>query len=193
MCKVLKPDRTDETFRSDLVPPDPLLTPNKKRTADLLKRFAPRDMVALLKGLEDEITMCECNLREELEKRRKYRIDASRRTHNYQEFITTFILMLAEQGKLPDLLEKALSAGSALSSENGAEQQPESPSAVFFEELLSMNLETTRRNLNENVQTEPCQSSKTSMSHGLSELMTNYVADAEPEPQVRIANGNMKD
>lgn len=49
----------------------------------------------------------------ELEKRKKYRVDDSRRTHNYDEFITTFLLMLAEQGKLPELLERGMSNTSA--------------------------------------------------------------------------------
>ena len=118
----------------------PMASP-RARTADLLKKFAPRDLVALLKALEDEIKTCESSLREELEKRKRYRVDDSRRTHNYEEFITTFLLMLAEQGKLPDLLEKALNNGSTTSQTNDVAdtnvESPESPSSAFFAELAS--------------------------------------------------------
>ena len=34
---------------------------------------------------------------QENEKRRKHRVDDARRVHNYDEFVTTFISMLAEQ------------------------------------------------------------------------------------------------
>jgi len=71
----------------------------------------------------------------ELEKRKKFRVDDSRRTHNYDEFITTFLLMLAEQGKLPDLLEKGLSNGTNhVVPVNGFDDEgPQSPSAFFAE------------------------------------------------------------
>lgn len=113
----------------------------RARTADLLKKFAPRDLVALLKALEDEIKTCEANLKDELEKRKRYRVDDSRRTHNYEQFITTFILMLAEQGKLPELLDKALNNGTG-SSQNSEVidtnvESPGSPSSAFFAELAS--------------------------------------------------------
>ena len=80
----------------------------KASSAALTKSFGPRDLVALSKALNNEINICEHNLKDELEKRRRYRVDDSRRIHNYDEFINTFILMLAEQKKLPGLLEKAL-------------------------------------------------------------------------------------
>ncbi|KAF4522992.1 hypothetical protein B566_EDAN009584, partial [Ephemera danica] len=62
--------------------------------------FAPKDLLALLKNLENEINTCELNLRDENEKRRK--------THNYDEFICTFLSMLAQQGKLADLVQQHL-------------------------------------------------------------------------------------
>lgn len=68
--------------------------------------FAPKDLLALLKNLEGEISLCEGNLRDENEKRKKYTIDDSRRTHNYDEFICTFLSMLAQQGKLADLVQQ---------------------------------------------------------------------------------------
>lgn len=48
------------------------------------------------------------SLRDENEKRRKHKIDDCRRVHDYDEFITTFVSMLAEQSLLGDLLEHGL-------------------------------------------------------------------------------------
>uniref|UniRef100_T1IWJ3 Ubiquitin carboxyl-terminal hydrolase n=1 Tax=Strigamia maritima TaxID=126957 RepID=T1IWJ3_STRMM len=69
-------------------------------------RFAPKDLLALLKNVETEIATCETNLRDEIEKRKKYKIDDYRRTHNYDEFICTFLSLLAQQGKLADLVQQ---------------------------------------------------------------------------------------
>ncbi|GFT96915.1 ubiquitin carboxyl-terminal hydrolase BAP1 [Nephila pilipes] len=71
-------------------------------------RFAPKDLLALLKTVETEIELCELNLYDEIEKRKKYKVDDCRRTHNYDQFICTFLSMLAEQGKLADLVEQQL-------------------------------------------------------------------------------------
>nr|XP_022302279.1 ubiquitin carboxyl-terminal hydrolase BAP1-like isoform X2 [Crassostrea virginica] len=68
--------------------------------------FTPKDLLALLKNVENEIKLCEVNLKDELEKRRKYQIDDCRRTHNYDQFICTFLSMLAKEGHLADLVEK---------------------------------------------------------------------------------------
>lgn len=68
--------------------------------------FAPQDLLALLKNLEAEISVCQASLRDENEKRKKYKVDDSRRTHNYDEFICTFLSMLAEQGKLASLVQQ---------------------------------------------------------------------------------------
>lgn len=70
--------------------------------------FAPHDLLALLKTVEAEIGACEAALRDELDKRRKYVVDDCRRTHNYDQFICTFLSMLAEQGQLADLVEQQL-------------------------------------------------------------------------------------
>jgi len=72
--------------------------------------FAPKDLLALLRNLENEICLCEMNLKDENDKQNKYKIDDCRRTHNYDEFICTFLSMLAEQGKLADLVEQNLIA-----------------------------------------------------------------------------------
>ncbi|XP_022916742.1 ubiquitin carboxyl-terminal hydrolase calypso [Onthophagus taurus] len=70
--------------------------------------FAPQDLLALLRNLEHEICLCEMNLKDENDKQNKYKIDDCRRTYNYDEFICTFLSMLAEQGKLADLVEQHL-------------------------------------------------------------------------------------
>ncbi|XP_065159733.1 ubiquitin carboxyl-terminal hydrolase calypso [Atheta coriaria] len=70
--------------------------------------FAPQDLLALLRNLESEICVCELNLKDENDKQNKYKIDDCRRTHNYDEFICTFFSMLAQQGKLADLVEQHL-------------------------------------------------------------------------------------
>lgn len=79
-----------------------------KNTETSHHTFAPKDLLALLKNLEGEITVCEGNLRDENEKRKKYKVDDCRRTHNYDEFICTFLSMLAQQGKLADLVQQHL-------------------------------------------------------------------------------------
>lgn len=91
----------------------PLTMGNKLKPDDIEKKietphhtFAPKDLLALLKNLEGEISLCEGNLRDENEKRKKYKIDDCRRTHNYDEFICTFLSMLAQQGKLADLVQQ---------------------------------------------------------------------------------------
>ncbi|XP_063979192.1 ubiquitin carboxyl-terminal hydrolase calypso [Diachasmimorpha longicaudata] len=70
--------------------------------------FAPKDLLALLKNLEHEISICETCLKDENDKRNKYKIDDCRRTHNYDEFICTFLSMLAQQGKLAELVQQHL-------------------------------------------------------------------------------------
>lgn len=72
--------------------------------------FSPKDLLALVKNLELEINMSEGILREENEKRNKYKIDDCRRTHNYDQFICTFLTMLAQKGILPDLVQQHLGA-----------------------------------------------------------------------------------
>lgn len=93
--------------------------------------FAPKDLLALVKNLEEEINLCEGNilkfsillslqifnsfifltaqLRDEHEKRKQYKTDDCRRVHNYDQFICTFLSMLAQQGKLADLVQQHLS------------------------------------------------------------------------------------
>ncbi|PNI80293.1 BAP1 isoform 8, partial [Pan troglodytes] len=56
-----------------------------------------------------EIANYEACLKEEVEKRKKFKIDDQRRTHNYDEFICTFISMLAQEGMLANLVEQNIS------------------------------------------------------------------------------------
>ncbi|ERL87718.1 ubiquitin carboxyl-terminal hydrolase calypso isoform X1 [Dendroctonus ponderosae] len=87
---------------------DPVIA--EKKNQDILEphTFAPKDLLALLRNLENEICVCEMSLKDENDKQNKYKIDDCRRTHNYDEFICTFLSMLAEQGKLADLVEQNL-------------------------------------------------------------------------------------
>lgn len=89
---------------------DPKKEKKKKDEPQLIEphKFAPKDLLALLKTVENEIAVYESNLKDEVEKQKKYRIDDSRRTHNYDDFICTFLTMLAEQGELTSLVEQQL-------------------------------------------------------------------------------------
>lgn len=66
--------------------------------------FSPKDMLALLNNLETEITSTEQLLSDENDKRNMFKVDDCRRTHNYDEFICTFLSMLAHEGALGELL-----------------------------------------------------------------------------------------
>lgn len=71
-------------------------------------KAALKDLKVLSQELQNSIEKIESQLKEEIDKRRKYKIDNSRRTHNYEPFIMTFLSMLATQGNLADLIEKDL-------------------------------------------------------------------------------------
>lgn len=102
-----------------------------------LRTFAKQDLVNLLDVINFEIEKCEQILREENDKRERYRIDDSRRIHNYDEFVNTFILMLADQKLLPNLIKKAMSGNSEETSnaDNGNYNQP--TASAFFDEVLA--------------------------------------------------------
>jgi len=87
--------------------PEPHHRHRRKRRSS--QAFTPKDLLDLLKNVENEIELCETNLREENEKRKKYKIDACRRTHNYDQFLVTFLSMLAEQNLLAPLVEESIS------------------------------------------------------------------------------------
>ncbi|KAI1892923.1 hypothetical protein AGOR_G00138510 [Albula goreensis] len=73
------------------------------------EKYSPKELLALLKCVEADIANYEACLKEEVEKRKKYKIDDQRRTHNYDEFICTFISMLAQEGMLASLVEQNIS------------------------------------------------------------------------------------
>ncbi|CAG5980746.1 unnamed protein product [Menidia menidia] len=79
---------------------------DSKPTGD---KYSPKELLALLKCVEADIANYEVYLKEEVEKRKKYKIDDQRRTHNYDEFICTFISMLAQEGMLASLVEQNIS------------------------------------------------------------------------------------
>lgn len=79
---------------------------NTKPSGD---KYSPKELLALLKCVEADIANYEVYLKEEVEKRKKYKIDDQRRTHNYDEFICTFISMLAQEGMLASLVEQNIS------------------------------------------------------------------------------------
>jgi len=70
--------------------------------------FAPKDLLSILRSIETDIHCTENKMRDEVEKRRKYRVDDCRRVHNYDEFITSFLAMLTERNMLADLVEHGL-------------------------------------------------------------------------------------
>lgn len=81
--------------------------------------FTPKDLLALLKNLESEITVTEQFLNDENDKRSMFKVDDCRRTHNYDEFICTFLSMLATT--VPELVVQhlpSLRRPAALSGQN---------------------------------------------------------------------------
>ncbi|XP_055700625.1 ubiquitin carboxyl-terminal hydrolase calypso [Phlebotomus papatasi] len=70
--------------------------------------FSPKDLLALLKNLESEIATTEQHLSDENDKRAMFKVDDCRRTHNYDEFICTFLSMLAHEGALGELVSQHL-------------------------------------------------------------------------------------
>ncbi|XP_054169280.1 ubiquitin carboxyl-terminal hydrolase BAP1-like [Oppia nitens] len=133
---------TNHSSSSSLVSPNlSLTTPSKAFTAV--------DLVALLKNLEVDIQSTETNLKEELEKRRKYRIDDSRRTHNYDTFITTFLTMLAERGQLADLIERDLGVNTSISNCTPNEQKRLNSTQVVPQTLIT-SIKSSMSNNNSN-------------------------------------------
>jgi len=70
--------------------------------------FSPKDLLSILRSIETDIHCTDNKMRDEVEKRRKYRVDDCRRVHNYDEFITSFLAMLTERNMLADLVEHSL-------------------------------------------------------------------------------------
>ena len=96
-------------------PPDEAFSTFDPRTKELFEphKFAPKDLLTLLKTIESDIYACDDSLRDENEKRKKHRVDDCRRVHDYDDFITTFLAMLSERGYLGDLLEHSMNLTSS--------------------------------------------------------------------------------
>jgi hypothetical protein len=75
----------------------------------LCKDIAMTDLKQIEMKLCQEIQLCEQRLNDEEEKRKKYKMDALRRKHAYDEFIVTYLKILAENGKLAEIVRTALS------------------------------------------------------------------------------------
>merc|ERR1711997_36939 len=100
----------DEVIEVDLEETDDAISKFDPRTKQLFEphKFAPKDLLILLKTIEADENEMKILLRDENEKRKKHRVDDSRRVHDYDQFIQTFLAMLAERGHLGDLLEHSL-------------------------------------------------------------------------------------
>ena len=72
-------------------------------------RFSPSSLLSLLRNIEVDISDCRSILQEANERRRRHAIDDCRRSHDYDQFITAFLSMLAERGHLGNLLEHGIS------------------------------------------------------------------------------------
>ncbi|XP_031641210.1 ubiquitin carboxyl-terminal hydrolase calypso [Contarinia nasturtii] len=70
--------------------------------------FTIKDLSSLLKNLEAEIALNEQHLNDENDKRYMFKVDDCRRTHNYDEFICTFLSMIAQRGILAELVSQQL-------------------------------------------------------------------------------------
>ncbi|CAH0398339.1 unnamed protein product [Chilo suppressalis] len=71
------------------------------------------ELNALISSIASEIQSCQQALNDENDKRDMYKVDDCRRTHNYDEFICTFLSMLAERGALAELVAAQLERGRA--------------------------------------------------------------------------------
>lgn len=112
----------------------------KKELVDFYCDYTVQDLLKVLKKIEQEISQCDHNIKEETEKRTKFYVDDSRRTHNYSEFITTYLLMLTEQKKLHEFVEpKAGAAAGATANPTKCRTDRECEDAPikFFKEILT--------------------------------------------------------
>lgn len=129
--------------------------------------FSSNYLCTLLANLENEISVTQQHLDDENDKRHKYKVswaiklvdrkilpklfsfkvDDCRRTHNYDEFITTFLTMLAQEGALSELVQQHLRAKGKLST-----LQRQSKSKLLVKKVASANgsnVPSTNGNANE--------------------------------------------
>ncbi|XP_017867082.1 PREDICTED: ubiquitin carboxyl-terminal hydrolase calypso [Drosophila arizonae] len=118
--KLLKADEQgDDQQRPDT--PNTLLEPSA---------FTARDLQSLLKNLDTEIAINEQHLADENDRRQMFKVDASRRTHNYDKFICTFLSMLAHQGVLGELVSQHLLPTKKISGQSAANRLSKQSSAA---------------------------------------------------------------
>ena len=81
---------------------DQLLELTRKEVSDA-QSLEERLQVAVARVVvnDEELESCKSKLREEIETMQRYRVEFSRRTHDYGPFITDFIKALARNGRLP--------------------------------------------------------------------------------------------
>nr|CRL92666.1 CALYPSO [Drosophila guanche] len=122
--KLLKADEQGEAGNGDQQRPDTpttLLEPSA---------FTARDLQSLLKNLDTEIAINEQHLADENDRRQMFKVDASRRTHNYDKFICTFLSMLAHQGVLGELVSQHLLPSRKVSGQSAANRISKQNSAA---------------------------------------------------------------
>jgi len=102
-----KEDITTKTLDEESAETKPAFDPQHTQLYEPDK-FSPRDLLNLLRTCDREMHVTQRQYNDEIEKHRKYRVDDGRRVHNYDEFITTFLSMLAERNMLADLVEHSL-------------------------------------------------------------------------------------
>ncbi|XP_045498542.1 ubiquitin carboxyl-terminal hydrolase calypso [Colias croceus] len=73
--------------------------------------FTHSELNVFLSSIVSEMQSCQQALNDENDKRDMYKVDDCRRTHNYDEFICTFLSMLAERGVLAELVAAQLERG----------------------------------------------------------------------------------
>ncbi|XP_045772734.1 ubiquitin carboxyl-terminal hydrolase calypso [Maniola jurtina] len=73
--------------------------------------FAHAELAALAGAVAAALQACQQALNDENDKRDMYKVDDCRRTHNYDEFICTFLSMLTERGVLAELMAAQLERG----------------------------------------------------------------------------------
>ncbi|XP_049873866.1 ubiquitin carboxyl-terminal hydrolase calypso [Pectinophora gossypiella] len=73
--------------------------------------FTHSELNTLMSCFVTEVQTCQQALNDENDKRDMYKVDDCRRTHNYDEFICTFLSMLAERGALAELVAAQLERG----------------------------------------------------------------------------------
>ena len=123
-CSIESTSSNSDLFRKNILTREtndtPTFDPKLSRLSSP-QRFSPSSLLSLLRNIEVDISDCRSILKEANERRRRHAIDDCRRSHDYDQFITAFLSMLAERGHLGDLLEHGISvAKKKYQSTNGA-------------------------------------------------------------------------